>query len=94
MGLTRVATFRDVKKAAVLLVIGGDRVELSHGDLSIHNTAEAVGEVLSARAGLAGVVLPRVFVHVNRDGSLAVATGRVPKVWPEDEVDEREIKHD
>ena len=84
MGLTRVATSRDVKKKAIVLEISGKNVQMSHGDLSLYNTASAVEEVISTRAGLAGVILPRVFVHINRDGSLAVATGAAPEEWPED----------
>ena len=84
MGLTRVATFRDVKREAVLVVVSGWRAELSHGDLSTHDTAQAVeSEVLRQVSGF-NTKFPGVHVHVNRDGSLAVATGEKPKVWPED----------
>lgn len=91
VGLTRVATSRNAKKAAVVLEVDGKRVQMSHGDMSIYNTAAAVEEIISTRAGLAGVVLPRVFVHINRDGSVAVATGKAPKVWPEDR-EEKELE--
>lgn len=32
-----------------------------------------------------GYVLNDVFLHKNRDGSWAIATGQEPAVWPEDE---------
>jgi hypothetical protein len=28
---------------------------------------------------------PDLFIHKNRDGSWAIATGEDPKIWPEDE---------
>ena len=30
--------------------------------------------------------MPVFFVHFNRSGSVAVATGQEPAVWPEDEI--------
>lgn len=35
-----------------------------------------------------GDLLPEsIWIHQNRDGNMAVATGKKPAVWPEDEVD-------
>lgn len=28
--------------------------------------------------------LPEFFIHINRDGTFAMATGREPNMWPED----------
>ncbi len=42
---------------------------------------------LDAQAVLQGLdaEMPTYFLHVNADGSVAVATGAEPAVWPEDE---------
>lgn len=42
------------------------------------------GTLLAMAVQQAGVPLPRVWFHVNRDGSIALATGRYPLAWPED----------
>lgn len=47
-----------------------------------------VGEMELSVMGLrdcAGASGANVFLHVNRDGSLAAATGQEPAVWPEDQ---------
>jgi len=36
-----------------------------------------------AQARELGIELPDIFVHVNRDGSLGLATGEAPIPWPE-----------
>lgn len=36
----------------------------------------------------AGQPIPDLFFHINRDYSVAVATGSPPPVWPEDEPEE------
>jgi len=85
MGLTRIATFKDAKREAVLLEVSGWKAELSHEDLATHNTGKKVETELKAKAAASNTKWPRVHVHVNRDGSLAVATGAAPVTWPEDE---------
>lgn len=44
------------------------------------------GTLLAMAVQQAGMPLPRVWFHVNRDGSIAIATGRYPVIWPEDDL--------
>lgn len=92
MDLTRVATFKDKGRAAVLLEVAGCRVQISHLELVTYATVVDMEDELCRRASLAGKSLPRFFIHKNRDGSLAVATGTEPEVWPEDEREARVVK--
>lgn len=83
MGLTRLATWkRAAQGKAVVLVVDGQEIEIDHAALDSLNTA---GKLEAAVEGMAGRELP-VFFHINRDGSLAMAWGEAPRVWPEDEV--------
>jgi hypothetical protein len=79
MALTRIATWKDTLKAAILLEVDGRLLQLSHSALPMHN--------IERQASTSNVALPNIFVHVNRDGSLALATGMEPDIWPEDEPD-------
>lgn len=83
MGLDRVATFKDTKRAAILLEVGGCKIELSHDAMTTYNTTTKVVAELERQASLSSAPLPRIFVHVNRDGSLALATGQEPNMWPD-----------
>ncbi len=47
---------------------------------------ETETEIKDAIEAAGGLMLDDLFVHVNRDGSVAVATGAVPDIWPEDEI--------
>ena len=51
-------------------------------------TATQIESALEAAAAFSTVELPTLHAHVNRDGTIALATGNLPKgfVWPEDEV--------
>lgn len=89
MGLTRVATSKDKEKYALVLVVDNKELKLTHKDLEKENTADKIVKVIEKQAG--DTSLPSIFVHLNRDGSLALATGAEPGVWPEDELDVREI---
>ena len=91
MGLTRIATFKDAKREAVLLEVSGWRIELAHGHLQPDVTEKMLETELRRQSSLSNTVFPRVHVHINRDGSLAVATGAAPVTWPEDE--SQEAKH-
>lgn len=85
MALTRVATWKDAKQGkAVLLVIDGQKLEISHADLATFDTEKKIKDELELQATIGNVQPPAMFVHINRDGSLALATGAAPKVWPED----------
>ena len=87
MALQRVATWKDTKKEAALLVVDGVKLEIAHADLSYLDTAKKIQDELKAQASTSNVAPPKMFAHINRDGSLALATGAAPKVWPEDDED-------
>ncbi len=53
------------------------------GDTEASFTQELVGQL--EQRGLSDL-MPPFFIHFNADGSVAVATGEEPVVWPEDEV--------
>lgn len=82
--MKRVATFKRGAEA-IIVELSGRKLEISREDLKETGTAGKITEELNRQAGAIGVVIPRFFVHVNRDGSIAMATGLRPKVWPEDE---------
>lgn len=81
-GVSRIATWkRAAQGPAVLVEVDGKEVKVAHADLITYDTAAKIKTELEARAGK---VLSGLFVHRNRDGSLAVAVGQEPGVWPED----------
>lgn len=51
------------------------------------DTEEKIEAAVATWAIGEGVTLPLFFVHINDDGSLAIAFGEEPDVWPEDEVE-------
>ena len=81
----RVATWRSHREDAIVLGVEGSRVRVRREDLALYGSAGEVVAELERQAGMVGVRLPPIFVHVNRDGSLALAAWRAPGVWPEDE---------
>lgn len=85
MKVTRVAAWkRAAQGPAVLVVVDGVEVKILHADLITHDTAAKIKTELETQAGKA---LPGLFIHVNKAGNLAVATGQEPDTWPEDVVD-------
>jgi hypothetical protein len=62
---------------------GGKRVE--HKLPSFSATDATFKADIAAKLLMAKVSLGAFWVHMNRDKSVAVATGVQPKVWPEDE---------
>ena len=86
MAISAIGTHRDATKDAITLTVDGTRIALSH-DQTADRTEEQITVALGGAATTADVVLPEITVHINRDGSLALATGKLPKgfVWPEDE---------
>lgn len=83
--ISRIATFRPSKSDdAIVIVIDGKTVKLSQA-VAANKTGEQVETALNAAAALSDVQLPDLFVHVNLDNSLALATGHAPALWPEDE---------
>lgn len=91
MLISRIATLRDPKQPALIVEVvenprqgDGHKFEISRAEAE-DKTAEQLELALSTKADLIGVSLPNVHIHVNRDGSLAIATGKEPpKIWPED----------
>jgi len=88
MPLERVATWRDVAKDPVSITVDGVEIVITRQDVASLNTADDIRQFLETLALTSAVELPRIYVHLNRDRSVAVATGREPAVWPEDEVEE------
>lgn len=86
--LTRVATFKPGRRReAIVLEINGRQMKIDHADLSTFKNAKAMEAAIRAQAATSNVKLPPIFVHVNRDGSLALATGAAPNRWPEDDLE-------
>ena len=83
MALTGLGTSSREEKAAMWIGVDDRRVELTQVQVADRSEAEIKLELESA-ASLSDVELPRFFVHVNLDGSIALATGEEPDVWPED----------
>ena len=86
MGFTRVATSKKLDKYAIILEIGKKEIKLSHADILKPQTADKIATAIAKLAEKEDVILPAIFLHVNRDDSIALATGAAPDVWPEDEV--------
>jgi len=81
---SRVATTKngiaiESKDQKISILIGKD-------DLTFHDTAE---KLLAEAEKQAKSSLTGLYFHVNRDGSVAIATGeKSPEKWPEDEAGE------
>jgi hypothetical protein len=85
MALRRVATTRKAEKGyAVLVETGKEAYLLTADDLLTYDSAEKAKIELERQVSASKETLPPLFVHKNRDGSLALATGAAPDVWPED----------
>lgn len=84
--MNRIATFKSGKNPiAVIIEIGGKALQIPHADLAPFDTPGTIELELYRQASLNNVQPPRLFAHINRDGSLALATGNAPNTWPEDE---------
>lgn len=88
MSLQRIATSRKGDKPLLELAIGGKLLQLSQEQAD--STVAKLAVALQADATTAKVKLPTITIHKNRDGSFAVATGKPPGVWPEDEIVDKE----
>lgn len=85
MPLTRIACWKDAKQGmAVVIEIDGTKFEISHADLIIYDTEKKIRTEIKQQASLAAKKLPKLFFHKNKGGSIAIATGIEPKIWPED----------
>lgn len=71
-------------KPAVRIECDGVTIYLPHAAVRGLDASQVQAR-LADLADARGISLPTIVVHVNRDSSLAVATGAAPDVWPEDE---------
>jgi len=86
MGINRIATYKLGKSdTAVLIEVDGKPIEITYSELSTYNTEKKIENRIDFLASKSKVDLPEIFIHKNRDGSVAVATGQEPDIWPEDE---------
>lgn len=82
MAIRRIATAKPGKgKPAVTIEINGNTTELEHAELIAYDTPAKILIEMERRTG---IELSGVFFHVNRDNSIAMATGKPPSPWPED----------
>ena len=84
LGIRRISTSKRGRgDHALVMEVGGVRVQLDHNEVE----GLATGRI---KASLEQVCKDEradtlIFVHRNRDGTLAIATGEEPDIWPEDE---------
>lgn len=83
-GVRRQATFPELKSEDAIVLQVADRVfVLRHAQIR-NRTGAQIEQTIRVAARQAGVTLPTITVHVNRDGSYALACGEPPAIWPED----------
>lgn len=86
MGLRRVATPSERMSARNAIVLETDEVSITLWRSVLDGlTAAQIEEAIKIAAGAAR--LPPIYAHINRDGSIALATGAEPDVWPEDDME-------
>lgn len=84
MGLIRIGTPSTSMDVINAIILETDQVLIVFTRSAIAGRSAA--ELESAIASAAGVYpLPDIYAHINRDGSIALATGAEPSSWPEDE---------
>jgi len=76
MSLKRLASI----PSGIFIEFTGD-VKVDIGDVAEISTKEKVDQEVEKVLGKDN----KVFSHVNRDGTIAIAYGAEPAVWPEDE---------
>jgi hypothetical protein len=85
MSIKRIATARSPGRSAVLIRTGKGTYAITHGDRVRFETAEEIEAELERLAALRSDTLGDIYIHINRDDSVALAVGAAPEVWPEDE---------
>jgi hypothetical protein len=75
--MKQIGTFK-TGDTAVIIKFGNETITLSRAD-SLLKTESQIKQLFT------DVKLPEIFAHINDDGSIAIATGSEPDVWPEDE---------
>lgn len=61
---------------------GSKKIELRKAGLARFNTKAKLES--EAKRQLGQQKLQGIFFHINRNGSIAIATGAEPDIWPED----------
>jgi hypothetical protein len=88
MTLTRVACWKNSAQGpAVAIEIDGIEFAILHANLPNNNVESKLNQTINQMASVAGKELPELFFHQNRDGSIAIATGFAPEIWPEDKTE-------
>jgi hypothetical protein len=57
---------------------------VSQDALTSLNTEAKLQAAIDSLATAGGITLPALYVHINDDGTIALATGLEPDIWPED----------
>lgn len=92
MALKGLATFKShIRDKAVSLRIDDQECQLAHTQLAAYRFDRGIIAEIRAQAREHGITLPDIFVHVNKDGNWALATGARPVPWPEGLSPEGEI---
>jgi hypothetical protein len=71
-------------KTEIILTRGGGEHTIPRSKLLPEPTALEVKTDIHELFGVGA--FDDLFIHVNRDNTIAIATGQAPPVWPEDEV--------
>jgi len=67
---------------AIVVETSNGLVKVLRTELAILNTSEKMDTALVSRVSCSEA---KIFTHLNKDGSLAVAIGAKPNIWPEGE---------
>jgi hypothetical protein len=88
LAITRISTAKSGKGLALAMDEDGETiVSLRHDELTTYDTIAKIKLEVNRQAAR---ILQNVYFHINRDGSLAVATGFEPSIWPENEPEDKE----
>ena len=83
---------RRYRRLSSRVILGGRGIRISIGNKTVQLTRAELTSIATGRQRrerfeeLTGIRMRDLFIHKNRDGSFAFATGQRPTVWPEDEV--------
>ena len=78
ISLKRLATFKpSVSNDAIIIETDRALIKISQALASAYNTTQITAALRQ------GTGLTDIFVHRNRDDSIAIATGQEPDTWPE-----------
>jgi hypothetical protein len=89
MGIKQIAAARSPGKGyATLIRTGKGTYVITHGNRIRFDSAEKIVSELNRLATRRSDTLDSVYIHINRDNSVALAIEAEPDVWPEDEAEE------